>query len=95
MDHLLRNHKALSSHLILTTDLNLCGRPKCEQNWCKSGEEFKAFPKYIPQYILEQSSKALDSLFSGTVQSRFSDIKFSDNLSFSDYFTKTVFQFTT
>ena len=54
MDHLLRNHKALSSHLILTTDLNLCGRPKCEQNWCKSGEEFKAFPKYMPQYILEQ-----------------------------------------
>ena len=30
-----------------------------------------------------------------TVQSRFSDIKFSDNLWFSDYFTKTVFQFTT
>ena len=25
----------------------------------------------------------------------FSDIKFSDNLQFSDYFTKTVFQFTT
>ena len=30
-----------------------------------------------------------------TVQSRFSDIKFSDNLWFSDYFTKTVFHFTT
>ena len=31
----------------------------------------------------------------GTVQSRFSDIKFSDNLGFSDYFSKTIFQFTT
>ena len=30
-----------------------------------------------------------------TVQSRFSDIKFSDNLWFSDYFSKTIFQFTT
>ena len=30
-----------------------------------------------------------------TVQSWFSDIKFSDNLWFSDYFTKTVFHFTT
>ena len=28
-----------------------------------------------------------------TVQSRFSDIKFSDNLWFSDYFVKTNFQF--
>ena len=31
----------------------------------------------------------------GTVQSRFSDIKFSDNLWFGDYFAKTIFQFTT
>ena len=30
-----------------------------------------------------------------TVQSRFSDIKFSDNLWFSDYFVITIFQFTT
>ena len=30
-----------------------------------------------------------------TVQPRFSDIKFSDNLLFSDYFAKTIFQFTT
>ena len=30
-----------------------------------------------------------------TVQSRFSDIEFSDNLWFSDYFSKTSFQFTT
>ena len=29
-----------------------------------------------------------------TVQSRFSDIKFSDNLWFSDYFSKTIFQLT-
>ena len=29
-----------------------------------------------------------------TVHSWFSDIKFSDNLWFSDYFTKTIFQFT-
>ena len=34
-------------------------------------------------------------LFEITVQSRSSDIKFSDNLRFSDYFTKTVFQSTT
>ena len=33
--------------------------------------------------------------FQGTVQSRFSDIKLSDNLWFSDYFSKTIFQFTT
>ena len=26
---------------------------------------------------------------------KFSDIKFSDNLWFSDYFSKTIFQFTT
>ena len=30
-----------------------------------------------------------------TVQSRFSDIKFMDNLWFSDFFSKTIFQFTT
>ena len=30
-----------------------------------------------------------------TVQSRFSDITFSDNLYVSDYFSKTIFQFTT
>ena len=30
-----------------------------------------------------------------TVQSRFSDFKFSDNLWFSDYFAKTIFQITT
>ena len=30
-----------------------------------------------------------------TVQSQFSDVKFSDNLWFSDYFPKTIFQFTT
>ena len=30
-----------------------------------------------------------------TVQPRVSDIKSSDNLWFSDYFTKTIFQFTT
>ena len=35
------------------------------------------------------------SNYSYRVQSRFSDIKFSDNLWFSDYFTKTIFQFTT
>ena len=35
-------------------------------------------------------------IYSNTVQSRFSDIKFSDNLWFSDYFAKTIqFQFTT
>ena len=28
-----------------------------------------------------------------TVQSRFSDIKFIDNLWFSDYFAKTIFKF--
>ena len=33
--------------------------------------------------------------FYHTVQSRFSEIKFSDNLWFSDYFSKTIFQFTT
>ena len=33
------------------------------------------------------------SKFNTCVQSRFSDIKFSDNLWFSDYFTKTIFQF--
>ena len=30
-------------------------------------------------------------LVPNTVQSRFSDIKFSDNLRFSDYFSKTIF----
>ena len=30
-----------------------------------------------------------------TVQSRFSDVEFSDNLWFSDYFAKTIFQFAT
>ena len=29
------------------------------------------------------------------VQSRFSDIKFTNNLWFSDYFSSTIFQFTT
>ena len=29
------------------------------------------------------------------VQSQFSDVKISDNLWFSIYFTKTIFQFTT
>ena len=32
--------------------------------------------------------------FFSTVQSRFSDIEFSDNLWFSDYYSKTIFQFT-
>ena len=29
--------------------------------------------------------------YTSTVQSRFSEIKFSDNLWFSDYFAKTIF----
>ena len=36
----------------------------------------------------------LNSTVQHSVQSQFSDIKFSDNLWFSDYFTKTIFQFT-
>ena len=37
----------------------------------------------------------MDKKEPSTVQSWFSDIKFSDNLWFSDYFSKTIFQSTT
>ena len=43
------------------------------------------------RYSLKKLFSALDINNISTVQSRFSDIKFSDNLWFSDYFTKTVF----
>ena len=43
--------------------------------------------------VMEEQLKNLS--YKSTVQSRFSDTKFSDNLWFSDYFAKTIFQFNT
>ena len=40
---------------------------------------------------LGQTSLGGDEHLTSTVQSRFSDIKFSDNLWFSDYFSKNIF----
>ena len=60
---------------------NLC---KCHNDW---------------QFHLEITGEIYTKKFRqnklSTVQSRFSDTLFSDNLRFSDYFTKTIFQFTT
>ena len=61
---------------------------------------FVAFSENV-NFIWESLSKGRAKFKQvSTVQSRFSDIKFSDNLWFSDYkeslyFTKTIFQFTT
>ena len=45
----------------------------------------EAYPNKSSNFVKSQS----------TVQSLFSHIKFSDNLWFSDYFSKTIFQSTT
>ena len=47
------------------------------------------------EYCVSYFRISISQLFECTVQSRFSDIKFSDNLWFSDYFANTIFQFTT
>ena len=53
----------------------------------------KSKPTYL-QYIHNGVKAISKSILQDKVQSQFSDIKFSDTLWFSDYFTKTVFQFT-
>ena len=45
--------------------------------------------------LMPSAAMILTGNWLGTVQSWFSDIKFSDNLWLIDYFSKTIFQFTT
>ena len=48
---------------------------------------------HIPAYSLDgEKLRTVSNVY--TVQSRFSDTKFSYNLWISDYFAKTIFQFT-
>ena len=46
---------------------------------------------YLSRHRALEMYEQVEFTYLHTVQSRFSDILFSDNLRFSDYFTKTIF----
>ena len=93
--------KSLSTQsMVLTPTQFVCLKFECDKIL------FKVQTYWILSYYLARfywsiwtkkklSSSNFPSFKPSTVQSRFSDIKSSDNLWVSDYFAKTIFQFAT